>query len=355
MPSTPVPKYEHELWINGVQVGDITRLVDNFGYSLRRNASESLTFSMDLKAFEAYCTDAGRNPNEMLVPYVTDVRVKRNGSYLFGVEVKETPISLNVDGVTIEIKGTGFLDLFKDRYLTKTYSAVEAADIARDAIAETQLGDATNNFGVLQGVVQESTGIVRDREYVDQNIRDLLTNLTSLEDGNFDIKFNYDRTFEIYVQQGSERANNKFTYPYNIKGGNIPNTAMNLSNYIIGIGSGFGEEALRSVITDETSRGNYKTRQSIVTFNSVVLQETLDDNTNAYLQKVKDIMLLPKISVPGDFCDLSVIGVGDRIPVSIEGFRSIDIDTMYRIEQIDVKVDKQGAEDIDLTIDDYGL
>lgn len=355
MPSTPVPKYEFELWINGVQVGDITRLVKDRRYSLRRNASEALTFSMDLRAFEDYCTEAGRDPNEMLVPYVTDVRVKRKGVYLFGVEIQEASFELALDGVKMNVRSAGFLDLFKDRYITATYSGEESTDIVRDAIALTQSESPDDDFGVLPGATQEQTGINRDREYVDQNVRDLIVNMTSLEDGNFDIKFNYDRTYDIYQQQGSDRPSNKFTYPYNITSGSIPNTALNLYNYIIGLGSGFGEETLRSIASDGVSRGNYKTRQKIISFNSNTLQETLDQNTQAYLPKVKDLLMLPKFNVSGEFCDLGIIGVGDRVPVEVLGYSSISLANTYRIEQIDVSLDENDAEDISLTLDDYGL
>lgn len=356
MPSTPIPKYEFELWINGVLVGDITKLAQDRKFSLRRNASEQITFRMDLRAFEDYCAQAGRNPSEMLKPYVTDVRIKREGQYLLGGEICEAPFTLNEGGVSIDVRAAGFLDLFKDRYITKTYTAEEATDIVRDAIDVTQADSILDDFGVLPGVTQESTGVNRDREYVDQNVRDLIVNLTSLEDGNFDIKFNADRTYEIYQQQGSDRPGNKFTYPYNISGGSLPNSALNLFNQIIGLGSGFGEETLRSVASDDTSRGNYKTRQKIVSFNSNTQQETLDQNVQGLLPQVSDVLMLPKIKVSGQFCDLNVIGIGDRVPVEVLGFDSIPVNgSTYRIEQIDVSLDANSAEDIDLTVDDYGL
>lgn len=355
MPSTPVQKYEFELWVNGVLVGDITRLAKERSFSLRRNAAESLTFRMDLKAFENYCASAGRTPSSMLKPYVTDIRVKRNGSYLFGVHVSDAPFTLAKEGVSVNVRASGFLDLFKDRYLTKTYSGVEATDIVRDALIETQSPDSTYDFGVLPGVIQETTDIERDREYVDQNIRDLIVNLATLEDGNFDVKFNYDRTYNIYQQQGSVRSGIKFTYPYNITSGEIPNTALNLYNEIIALGSGFGEEALRVVTSDNVSAANYKIRQKIVQFNSVKLLETLSENAGAYLERVKDILLLPKFDVSGEFCNLSTIGVGDIIQANVSGYDSIPVDGQYRIEEISVNLDDNDAETISLRLDDYGI
>lgn len=358
MPSTPRQKYELELWINGVQVGDISRLARNRSFQLRRNLSEQLSFSMDLTAFERYCTSAGRSPEAMLEPYVTDIRVKLNGQYLFGVEVSDILYNLGVDGISVEVKSAGFLDLFKDRYITKKYpDTTESTDIVRDAldITQTESGDPSDDFGVLPGVVQETVGVPREREYINQNVRDLIVNLTDLVDGNFDVKFNYDRTYEIYQQQGSNRPGKKFTYPYNITSGSVPRTAMNLYNYIIGLGSGFGEETIQSIKPDPVSRGNYKTRQKIVTFNSVILEETLEQNTEAFLKRFKDILILPKIKVAGEFCDLNIIGIGDRIPIEVQGHTSIPLDDTYRIEQIDVRLDDNDAEDIDLTVDNYGL
>lgn len=355
MPSTPTPKYELELWINGVLVGDISRLAKNRRFTLRRNAGEDLAFLMNLTAFERYCEQSGRSPLATLEPYVTDIRVKRNGQYLFGTQVVELQYNLNQGEINMEVKATGFLDLFKDRYITKSYAGIESSAIFRDAIAETQSGDPFNDFNVEQGVQQYVTPVNRDRNYVDQNVRDLLVNLTALVDGNFDFKFSYDRSYEIFEQVGSNRPGNKFTYPYNISGGTVPRSALNLYNYIIGLGSGFGEEALRSIQTDPTSQGNYKTRQKIVTFNSVTEQETLDDNASAYLSRVKDILMLPSIKTSGEFCDLSVIGVGDRVPVEVQGHAAIPLNDTYRIEQIDCSIDDNDAEDISLTIDNFSV
>lgn len=355
MPGTSQHKYELELWINGVQVGDISRLAKDRKFVLRRNASEDLTFTMDLTAFEGYCAAAGRSPLATLEPYVTDIRVKRMGAYLFGVQVVELNYNLDAAGIKMQCRATGFLDLFKDRYITKSYTAEEATAIWRDAIAETQSGDTSNDFGVEQGDQQYTTAILRDRDYVDQNVRDLLINLTSLVDGNFDFRFNHDRTYEIFEQIGSDRPGNKFTYPYNISSASVPRTALNLFNFIIGLGSGFGEETLRSEQYDTESRLNYKTRQKIVTFNSIAVQDTLDENTNAYLQRVKEILMLPSVKTNGEFCDLSVIGVGDRVPVEVQGHAALPLNDTYRIEQIECSLDDNDAEDISLTIDNFGL
>lgn len=352
-PSTPIPRYELELWINGVQVGDISRLAYDRKYVLRRNNSEELTFSLNLKAFEDYCTAAGRVPLAMLECYVTDVRVKRNGQYKFGVQVVDMEFTLGEDGAEVAVKCTGFLDLFRDRYVTKIYSETEATEIAWDLIDTTQT--LAGDFGVTEGAGSFITGIERDRDYVDQNVKDAIINLTDLVDGTFDFGFSYDRKFNVYQEIGSDRPTFKFTYPYNIKSLTVPRSGLNTFNYIIALGSGFGEETLRTEVGDNDSRLNYGTREQIVSFNSVVEQDTLDQHAAAELANKKDILVLPRLNVSGEFCDLDIIDVGDRIPVNVQGYASLPLDGTYRIEQINVSLDENDAEDIGLTVDYYGV
>lgn len=352
---TPQGKYEFELWINGVQVGDITKLMQNRHFSKTRNASEELGFTMSLTAFEDYCATLGAVPSAILETYVTDIRIKRNSEYYFGVHVVDMQYNLEESGITVEVKATGFLDLYADRYVTKTYTATERVAIALDLIATTQLGDSSNDFGTDAGPQQYSTGLLSDREYTDQNVRDGLVNLTNLSDGVFDFRFNYDRSIETFAQIGSDRPESKFTYPYNIKGGRIAHTATSLWNYIIGLGSGFGEEALRTETADGASRANYKTRQKIVSFNSITEQQTLDENSYAYLQKVKNILELPTFSVSGEFADLDIIGIGDRVPIEVVGHTALPLSGTYRIEKLSVDLDENDAENIAITVDNYGL
>lgn len=354
---TPTLKYEFECWINGAQVGDITKLMQNRRFSFTRNGSEELSFSMSLTAFEQYCEALGAVPSAVLEAYVTDIRIKRKGSYYFGVHVVDMQYGLDISGITLEVKATGFLDLFADRYVTKNYSHTERVAIGLDLINETQdTGNVDDDFGVIPGPLQYSTSISdTEREYVDQNVRDGLVNLTSLSDGNFDFRFNYDRSIETFAQIGSNRPDNKFTYPYNITGGRVTHTATSLWNYIIALGSGFGEEALRTVTADPVSRGNHKTRQKIISFNSISKQQTLDENAYAYLQKVKNILELPTFNVSGVFANLDFLNVGDRVPVEVAGHPALPLNDTYRIEKMAVDLDENDAENIAITVDNYGL
>lgn len=353
-PETPQLKYEIELWINNVMVADISKLATDRKYTIKRNDTEELNFTLDVIAFERHCESAGRDPDATLVPYVTDVRVKRYGKYLFGTQVVDMSYSFGEGGATVEVKCTGFLDLFRDRYITKYYpNTTESTQIARDMLDDTQF--VYGDFGVENGPEQYNTGKLRERDYIDQNIKDALMNLTDLIDGKFDFAFTHDRKFNTYAMQGSYRPSLKLTYPYNIKNITTPKTALNLYNYTIGLGSGFGEETVRSVASDIDSRLNYGTRMRIVSFNSVQDQTVLDQNTASENSRTKDLLILPKLTLADGVIDLNTVWVGDRIPVEIQGHKSLPLKDIYRIEQLGVTLDENDAETVDLTVDNYGF
>lgn len=347
---------EVELWINGVLIADITKLVQNLRWKRVRNNSEDLSFRLDTNLYEQFASLAGYDPNENTVPYVTDVLLKRNGVYLFGTEIDDMAFVGDDSGEFIEVKATGFLESFAKRHVTVSYLATESTDIAWGLIDITQSrGDVGDDFGVTQDAEFYETGVLRDRDYIDQNVKDGVINLTQLVDGAFDFNFTHDRKFQTFEMQGSERNEVKFTWPYNIKSYRIPKSAVPLFNYVIGKGAGFGEEALTSTQSDADSRANYKTREKIATFNSVINQDVLDENTAAEVALSKELLIIPQINVTGNDFDLNTYGVGDRIPVNFLNHPTIKIDGLYRIEQLEVSYDDNMFENISLTFDDYGL
>lgn len=350
-------KYTFELWsIQGVKVADISALAKDRKYTLERNQAETLEFTLDLDAFEAFCASINTPPRNVLAPYQTEVKVKRNGTYLFGTQVVDCPVELGVDTASISVKCTGYLNLFKDRYVTKTYTQQDAAFIARDLIMETQL-QPNGSVGVTLDDTQYDTGVLRDREYTRDNVKDKAIALTSLIDGNFDIAISWDKKLRTYEQIGSLRADLEFTYPGNIKSVQIERTGVNIYNKIIGVGSGFGDDQITSVQNDVLSQQVYYLREKIEQFNSVVEQTTLDQNTAGKLDMYKEVLEIPKITVTGAELDLNYVGIGDRIPVIISGHSFVNnVFGLYRVEKMAVTIDDNDFEsDIQLYFDNMGV
>lgn len=352
-------KYTFELWYRGVTcVGDVTKYCQNISYSLRRNGVESLKFDLDLKAFEDYCDRTGQHAEVILDPLNADIKVRRYGEYLFGTFLIEDPGEFSLNGGLIHLEFDGYLNLTADRYVTRSYEQVESTAIAWDLIDTTQSQD-NGDLGITQGDMYE-TGVLRDRNYDDQNVKDGEVNLTQLVDGNFDFSFNAFREFSTHESLGSDRPDIIIEYPatrrnIGAKDLMIPRSAANLYNRIIAKGSGFGDETLRYVAERTTSQVSRFLKEKIITYNDISVLETLIEHAEGDAEMLSQLLELPKPVVNGDQFDLNDVKIGDRIVVKQSKFKMFAMDGYYRIEQIDVTLDENFAEEITLTLDNYGL
>lgn len=350
------PKYEIELWSRtGVLLADISKYVKNLAFSMERNEAEDVSFDIDLSSLQNLASSIGVSPLTILGPYQTDVKIKRNGEYLFGSHVGYVETVIGSTNGTVRVRAFGYLNLLIDRYVTKTYTQVDAVQIAWGLIYETQQ-QTNGDLGITQSATQTVT-VDRDRTYIRQNVKEGIVNLTKLINGNFDFEFTHDKEFKTYTLIGSNKSENlKFIYPGNIKELIVPRDGLALYNKIYGLGSGFGEEVLSSTQGDDDSQLNYGVHERISTYNSVILQDTLDQNTAAELNLRKYLLEIPQMVVNGEDFDLNNIGIGDRVTVRVEDNPFLaTVDGVYRIERIEVTVDENEAEEIKIYFDNLDI
>lgn len=489
-------------WHTGKYIADISKiLTSELEIEWVLDDVESVSFSIDLVQFKKMCQLMGVGPQEVLTPYVHDIRIRRNGQYILGAQVVETNIQINNDSPsTIEVRATGFLNLFKDQYITEAWSGYTYAQIARKLVqgaqrpenltknptadidasywlcpagsmartittADVHSGDGaikvtlasagwlgsgtqidmdsgkqikvdvwvkgisgqtisirerslvTNSsnqktIGTVSGngswqhftanyttqfdkgyiyiEQQSSTKLciddcyiyLRDEQekalsnlnvnlgfdtasasqnderqvdYQLQNIKDALINLTCMEDDNFDFSFAPDRTFNCYERKGSDKLDIEALYPGNIHSMKITRSASNLSNKIINIGSGIGDERLQVTTSDIISRQTYGTRESVVTRNNVQLTDTLYAQGMGDLRDRKDPTNLPKVTIRDGSINPSNIEVGDCIIVKVEGDEYLGtINGLYRVVQFEISVDLEAVETVNLTLEPTG-
>jgi len=135
------PEYTVEVWdINGVFVMDISDLIaTSLRITREVNTVEDISFAIDLVQFELRCASVGANPRSIIEPYRTDIKIRRNGVYLVGGQVVQANINFNQqDTNKIEIKCTGYLNYFKDRFISDFYRNKTYAQMARQLITDTQ-------------------------------------------------------------------------------------------------------------------------------------------------------------------------------------------------------------------------
>lgn len=157
-----VTQYDLEIWDwkTSSYIADISNIVvGGLSFSWTLNDVETLDFSIDLVQFEKRCEAMGVSPEEILAPYVHDIRIRRNGEYILGCQVVETNIDIqNNSPVTIQVRCTGFLNLFKDRYITCPLASYYPSAIAQELVtlSQQEIGPA--------GLVKNPTADI-DRSY----------------------------------------------------------------------------------------------------------------------------------------------------------------------------------------------
>jgi hypothetical protein len=367
--------YGIELWSqSGQMIADISRLCHNITYSMTRNDVETLQFDIDLFAFEQYCkTNLGNaDPSVLLKPYATDIKFKRAGTYLFGCQVVSLSFNLAGDssssgtstnsGVSdypMTVSCTGYLNYFKDRYVTKTYTSNERVAIACDLITTTQ---ATTNgsFGVtIPGGQYSTTKVDSQRTYALDQVKLKLQELANASDYPFDFAFTWDKKFQTYSKIGAIRSDISYIYGgplSNVQSFSMDRSASSLYNTVVGLGSGFGTAQLTSNQSDAASQLNYFRREEISQYNSVIEQATLDTNTLTDVAVHKDLLELPKITINSKQLPAAMLSVGDRIPLKVQAHPMLaNINGTYRIEVIECRLDDNQFETFTLTLDNYGL
>lgn len=364
--SLDIPEYTVELWSStGVYMADVSNiLVSGLRMDIPLNDVEQVDFTLDLIQFEEKCARIGADPRNILDPYRTEVKIKRNGAYLLGTQVVQAEVNLNNESAnTIEVRTTGYLNLFKDRYITpgiapatnaNVYENQTYAKLAQRLIVDTQ-NQTNGDFGVIIGVdtVSDTQASTRTRkaDYDNQNVKDAILNLCKLETDNFDFKFTWDKQFEVYPRLGTDQPEVELVYPFNVVAMNILRDATTLANKITGMGSGLGEERLQYTATDATSSLAYGIRERIELFNSTSTLATLQTNVNGLIPTYKEIYESLSVDLTNGAIVPGETWVGDAILARVEGSTFIEtIDDMYRIINMKINVSNDMEESISLKL-----
>lgn len=134
-------KYSIELLSpTGVLLADLTGRASNRSIMLSRNEADDIRWTIDLNEFENYCRLSKVDPLSILNNCSTEVRIKRLGTYLTGGQLQYFEVRIDSERQVIEMRATGFLNLFKDRYTAsdRTFSATQATTIAATLINESR-------------------------------------------------------------------------------------------------------------------------------------------------------------------------------------------------------------------------
>ncbi|MGW5074077.1 hypothetical protein [Rhodococcus sp. NPDC004095] len=353
-------KYSIEFWDkHGNQLADYSGRAYNRRVTLSRNRPDEIKFSLDLNNFEEHCRKAHTDPRQILKTASTEVRVRRLGSYLAGGQLVYAEAVIDANSQRIDCVVYGFLWLFGKRYTgesnagqvlevhtTANGNAKSRKDLAWYLINTSQ--SLTNGgFGITRGLTGGSA-TTYDKQYSRTNLRNALENMTELSTEPIDIEITHDKVFNTYAQIGSNRPDIVFEWPYNILTLNAPDDATDISNEVIGIGSGAadGTQAV-AVAEDLISQTDYELRQEVLQTNGTDNSDGgITDAAEAHRDAKSRPIRVPKFTVDGNKPPfVTDYRIGDRVSVKVNNHPYLaDINGTYRIEKLTLEIDDNDSE-----------
>ena len=189
-------------------------------------------------------------------------------------------------------------------------------------------------------------------DYELQNVKDAIMDLTSMEDDNFDFEFLPDRTFNVYRRKGADKLNLEVCYPGNIESMTIQQSASNLANKVIGIGSGIGDERLQYMTSDLSSRQLYGTHETVMNNSNISLLDTLVEKSNGELADRKFPVVLPSVVIKDGSINPLLVETGDTLLVELQKDSYLaSVTNTYRVMKIQCSVSEDAVETMTLTFE----
>jgi hypothetical protein len=215
----------------------------------------------------------------------------------------------------------GYLSLLDKRRLrAKSYAEMTYGNLFSTLLADANLLEATGiTLGTIAGASLKTQRIVTNTDFLLKKLQDYCS------DSNNDIDIDNDRKLNFYLKKGEVKSNYLLEF-----GGDADNiiVAPSLVQSGLNIANNMYSEitndsiTLTSLAEDITSKGLYGLQEGVFSgSDTVVLQNTLDNNTISELQRVgyptNNITLKIKDST---LCPYNDIEVGDSIPISLKPF-----------------------------------
>lgn len=185
-----------------------------------------------------------------------------------------------------------------------------------------------------------------------QNAKDMIIDLTQMEEDNFEFEFLPDRTFNVYARKGADKLDLEICYPGNIESMTIQHSASDLANKVVGIGSGFGDERLQYMATDTASRQIYGTHETIMNNSNISLLDTLKEKSKGELENRKVPILLPSVVIKDGSINPLMVETGDVLLVEVQKDSYLSSVTgTYKVVKIQCSVSEDAVETMTLTFE----
>lgn len=362
-------KYQVELRLNGVYIGDVRPLAQNLQWTKRRTAKgvDEIDFTINDVLFAEWCQKRNTTIQEMLRPLALDCRIVRNGVAVIGGFLATMPgYSPNGTSANLALRFDGYLNLLAGVYIHPTATQTMPMQQMIDKyikMADERARVAGKAFNFTEGLLDSMATVTQTFDgykTVKEFIEDRCDNVSGA--GPFDVYFHPDRTYDIIKDASFGRI-----LPYVIQCPSQLNgvSAMSISasevdgfaSHVIGIGNGNTSDnsdddtAIISEITNTEAVQTYGYVETMMQDSSITRQETLDNNTATQLAICSNVLWEPKITLSGREVDPTPTGdrsiwIGDTVALNNQEDVTGQTSGQFRVVEIAVSVSASGAENI---------
>lgn len=364
---SPKSKYNFFVYINGQLQADLASLAENRQFSQTRNDSDQISFTLSNDKLVDLCSKLHITVRQLLYAGITEIRVYRNNVPIVAGELGPWNGQL-AEPRKINLQCYGWLDLFKQRLTSASFSSQSALSITQSLVTTTlalSYGSSGNYSGFQIGTVPspDETPIYGASTPLVYNDTTLYTAFTdfSKDVNGYDLEMTWDKKLNIYWPHiGAIRDDIVFTYPGNIKDFQPSFDPTSMYNEVIARGSGSPPNQLTETLDDTTAQQIYGLRQMPLDLTHVADATLLTNIAQSELNVYKQPLLIQKIMFDGSgrtsAPQIGSFHIGDLIKVYVPEFGLTSSSKQYFcIDKIEVSIGPDDSEDVTLTLSDPDL
>ena len=362
--------YKIELRIDGVLIGDVSRLAQNLTWARRRTkvGVDSIDFTLNDVLFAEWCEERNTDINTMIRPLALDCRIVRNGIEVVGGFLATLP-SYTPRGTSADLAMhfDGYQNLLAGVYMYPVGTQTGAMGTLVSnwiQVAETRSSAAGKAFGFTQGTINALPSVTHTFDnYI--SIKDAIANRCDNISGAgpFDVYWHPDRTYDVIKDSnfGHRIHDYIIDYPARLTGVSATSiSAQEVSGFasvVIGIGAGeISAEAAKNtaIITTQTNSASvdkYGYGEAIYQDSSISQLQTLEYNSQSELARLSNPIWQPETTLTGRQVNPQPEGnnkiwVGDTIEINNAEDLTGMTSGWFRVNELEVTRSATGAESI---------
>lgn len=376
-------KYEVNLYINGILVGDCRSLAQNLTYTRRRTkiGTDSIDFTINDKLFNNWCLERNYTINDLLRPLALECRLVRDGIEVIGGFLATMPsyeplqasanLSLHFDGFLNLLNGVFIRDTITNLPLGTITGNMNDLIVQMITLANTVSSNAGKGYGFTVGHSDTMNSIINtfdNYKTVKEWLCDRCDNQTGA--GPFDIYFQADKTYDIYKDDnfGDNISDWVANFPTILNGTSATSLSApeisGFSSAMLGFGAGdispiaSENTALFSSVKNNAAINKYGYYETLYQESSISVLDNLTRNLNAELAINSNPIWKPEITLHGKQVRPTPSGsnkiwIGDIITI----VNTLDYTGMtngkFRVNELKVDISTSNDETITPTLERY--